>query len=69
MDWRFSSEKVITHVGGHKIELKSGSWKEPFDIHPAIKKGTSAIEVARLIREGLAFAEAEYSKPNVKNFA
>ena len=56
MEWRQISNRVVAHTDGHKIELKAGTWSEPFDVHPMIKKGTSSIEAARLIREGLAFA-------------
>lgn len=62
MEWQLSSSKVIVHDQGHSIELKSGSWQEPFDIHPRIKKGTPSIQAARLIREGLAFASNQSVK-------
>lgn len=61
MEWQFKSSRVLIHRDGHTIELKAGSWREPFDIQPVINKGTSSSEVARLIREGLAFAAK--SKP------
>ena len=56
MEWRLVSNRMVVHRDGHRIELKAGSWKEPFDIHPMIKKGTGTIESARLIREGISFA-------------
>jgi len=56
MEWSRTSSKVITHRDGHRIELKLGSWAEPFDIQPVIKKGTPPMESVKLIREGMAFA-------------
>lgn len=56
MDWRTEGKSTVCHRDGHRIELKAGSWEEPFDLHPTINKGTSAIDSARLIREGVAFA-------------
>jgi len=65
MKWKLVSKSLIEHEDGHKIELKSGNWRSPLDIHPKIERGTSSIEVARLIREGLEFAyKASASDPS-----
>jgi hypothetical protein len=56
MKWKLESKNLIVHVDGHSIELKAGSWRAPMDIHPKIVRGTPAVEVAQLIREGLSFA-------------
>ena len=59
MSWEIQHSKLVVHSDGHKIELKSGTWAEPYDITPQFVKGTSALDSVRLIREGLAFAKAE----------
>ncbi len=56
MKWKLKSKNLIEHEDGHTIELKAGSWRSPMDIHPKIVRGTPAIEIAKLIREGLDFA-------------
>lgn len=56
--WEMQSRRLVVHRDGHQIELKSGSWAEPFEIHPKIVRGTASLESVRLIREGMEFAEA-----------
>lgn len=58
MKWKLSSKKLIVHEDGHSIELKSGSWRSPMDIHPKFARNTSPLEIAQLIREGVEFAYA-----------
>ena len=62
MKWKMVSRNIVVHEDGHKIELKSGSWRAPMEIHPKIVRGTSAVEFAKLIREGLDFAH-KHSTP------
>lgn len=56
--WSYSSYNKITHDQGHSIVLNAGTWYSPKDLHPTIASGTKALDAARLIREGLAFAES-----------
>ena len=56
MKWTLKSKYLIAHEDGHTIELKAGSWRSPMDIHPKIVRGTPAVKIAQLIREGLDFA-------------
>ena len=55
--WSYTNSKKITHEHGHSIELNAGTWYSPKDLHPTIEPGTKALDAARLIREGLEFAE------------
>ena len=61
MSWTLQHPKLVTHKAGHKIELKAGTWLQPYDISPQFVKGTPAVETVRLIREALEFAKDEMS--------
>ncbi|WP_096085907.1 hypothetical protein [Agaribacterium haliotis] len=59
MSWEMRHPKLVVHRDGHEIELKAGTWAEPYEISPKIHRGTKAIESVRLIREGMNYARRE----------
>lgn len=61
MNWKVKTKNLVIHRDGHSIELKAGSWRDPYEIHPKIVKGTPALETVKLIREGI-----EYATKNVR---
>ncbi|WP_370978485.1 hypothetical protein [Agaribacterium sp. ZY112] len=67
MSWTFRKAKLLVHSDGHQIELKAGTWAEPFDIQPKIARGTPAVETARLIREGMSYASTNSSRPQMSS--
>lgn len=58
--WQYIDRKTIAHTDGHRIELRSGNWYEPEEVLPKFMEDTSAVTSAKLIREGLAFAESNH---------
>lgn len=60
-NWFFIDTNIITEdTTSFTIRLNAGSWRNPIDITPD-SAGLSAREQARLLREGLAFANEALS--------
>jgi len=66
MTWHYINSKKIAHCTGTSIKLLRGTWERPEGIDPRCYANLTAIESAKVVREGLAFAKLnpyEKSKP------
>ncbi len=57
MQWTMNRPDTVKHREGYTITLNAGSWLAPYDITLGFPRTLSALTQARLVREGLAFAE------------
>jgi len=67
-EWTYLNNKIIEHRSGFRIQLQAGSWSNPSDLSPVNTTKVQPMEAARLLREGLAFAQENAIPADVSNF-
>lgn len=56
-EWRYAKKNEVQHESGFVLQLLAGDWSDPSDLSPCSPKNMSVSDAARLLREGLVYAQ------------
>jgi len=56
-EWRYAKKNEVQHESGFVLQLLDGGWSDPSDLSPCSPRNMSVSDSARLLREGLMYAQ------------